>query len=441
MSFSVYIDLEVKKRDMHSRLLVGAVILKRLPDAKIYIGRRLPGWIIGWLLKPDVVIRKNTRMSGMSTVTRLKASGVNVVNIDEEGIVYGDLNTLIRHSYPEKMVANTDLHFIAGSALFERLKESYPEHECKFKLVGNPRTALWSEGYFGYFDRQVDELKHRWGEYILISSNFPMVSNEQAGRESRHSAGNLEGSANLEHYLAELSRAKKIYHSFIDLVEFLCASGKRVIIRAHPVDSIDVLMRDFNHPMVSIVTDSQSFPWLSNCICLIHNGCTTSIEAKIMGIPTIAYCKDNLRRQIPDRLNIASDCIATSEHEVLIYLENKGQSELKNWNSELLEPAVNFDVIVEELISFKTNRDISVAREKFFKSLNALNFNFLKIYRIIVSKFSATKKARLKVIEAKFPETKKAELETFLECCRRRIGCDKKFKVSNLGPNVFRIGH
>ena len=269
MSFSVYIDLEVKKRDMHSRLLLGAYILKRQPDAQIYIGRRLPGWIIGWLLKPDLVIRKNARMSGMSTVARLKASGVQVVNIDEEGIVYGDINTLIRHSYPEKMVENIALHFIAGSALFERLKETYPDHETKFKLVGNPRTALWTRGYFGYFDRQVEKLKHRWGEYILVNSNFPMVSNEQAGRESRRLAGNLEGSENLEHYLAELSRAKKIYHSFIDLVDFLCASGKRVIVRAHPVDSIDVLNRDFTHPLVSIVSDGQSFPWLSNCICLV----------------------------------------------------------------------------------------------------------------------------------------------------------------------------
>jgi hypothetical protein len=40
---------------------------------------------------------------------------------------------------------------------------------------------------------------------------------------------------------------------------------------------------------VKVTNDGNVVPWLMACQALVHNGCTTGIEAYAMGIPTVSY--------------------------------------------------------------------------------------------------------------------------------------------------------
>jgi hypothetical protein len=63
-----------------------------------------------------------------------------------------------------------------------------------------------------------------------------------------------------------------------------------IIIRPHPTENPAVyqqITRDCSR--VVITNQGNVVPWLMACRCVIHNGCTTGVEAYVMGVPTLSY--------------------------------------------------------------------------------------------------------------------------------------------------------
>jgi hypothetical protein len=64
----------------------------------------------------------------------------------------------------------------------------------------------------------------------------------------------------------------------------------RIVVRPHPVEIEEgwrVLIGDF--PNVVVTREGPVSPWIRGAKALIHNGCTSGLEAAISGVPRIAY--------------------------------------------------------------------------------------------------------------------------------------------------------
>ena len=63
-----------------------------------------------------------------------------------------------------------------------------------------------------------------------------------------------------------------------------------IILRPHPIENMDVY-HDIaaNCSRVKVINEGNVIPWLLASKALVHNSCTTGVEAFILGVPAITY--------------------------------------------------------------------------------------------------------------------------------------------------------
>jgi hypothetical protein len=63
-----------------------------------------------------------------------------------------------------------------------------------------------------------------------------------------------------------------------------------IVVRPHQVESKEVYRKIAARcERVQVTNEGNVVPWLMGCKVLIHNGCTTSVEAFAMGVPAVSY--------------------------------------------------------------------------------------------------------------------------------------------------------
>jgi hypothetical protein len=83
-----------------------------------------------------------------------------------------------------------------------------------------------------------------------------------------------------------------IFEHFRGMIPTLAELHPRhqVVIRPHPGEQHgpwqDVAK---DHPNVHVANEGSVIPWLLACRVLVHNGCTTAVEAAVLDTPAIAY--------------------------------------------------------------------------------------------------------------------------------------------------------
>jgi hypothetical protein len=83
-----------------------------------------------------------------------------------------------------------------------------------------------------------------------------------------------------------------IFESFQRLIPKLedAFSNCNIIVRPHPTENHDVYQQIAARcKRVQVTNDGNVVPWLMAAKAVIHNGCTTGVEAYVMGVPAISY--------------------------------------------------------------------------------------------------------------------------------------------------------
>jgi hypothetical protein len=66
--------------------------------------------------------------------------------------------------------------------------------------------------------------------------------------------------------------------------------GHTIIVRPHPGEKAEPWLESARpHPNVRVVHEGNVVPWLMAADALVHNGCTTAVEASLAGTPAIAF--------------------------------------------------------------------------------------------------------------------------------------------------------
>ena len=67
-------------------------------------------------------------------------------------------------------------------------------------------------------------------------------------------------------------------------------SDHTIIVRPHPTENQEVYQRIADQcERVRVTNEGNVVPWLMGAKALIHNGCTTGVEAYLMRVPAISY--------------------------------------------------------------------------------------------------------------------------------------------------------
>lgn len=292
--------VEQINRELDFRLVLASLCAS--PSNRIFIG------------SPDAIIAAATSMRGglyvgknvfydkafpdadMSHYRLLKGRGFNLVWLDEEGGLYvGEESRwhriLARHIDP-RFLDSSDTVCAWGPFQGDFYRSLSPS--CAVVDTGHPRFDLMKPRYNAIFSAEATKIRERYGDFILINTNRT-IANNGLGIEDTFSpivGYDVRDVSKRADFLNLWAHSSRVFISLVHLANSLSVRFPRirVVIRPHPSEDHNfykVVFRGVDNILVS--HEGGVSPWLMASRMLIHNGCTTAIEAYLAGKPVVSY--------------------------------------------------------------------------------------------------------------------------------------------------------
>lgn len=158
---------------------------------------------------------------------------------------------------------------------------------------GNPRFDLLRPELRGLHAPAVAALRARHGRFALVNTNFSFVNHfKPEGRKAKVGRSSYDSEAYLAFKREVDAHKRKLFAAFQAAVPDLAAAiaPHQLVIRPHPSESKEAWQRVAQGlPNVLVIYEGPVAQWLLAARCLIHNGCTSAVEAAVLGKPVLAY--------------------------------------------------------------------------------------------------------------------------------------------------------
>ena len=229
--------------------------------------------------KNSIIILNNFRYALMHYYVFFKFfyNSKLVIN-DTEGCGGNDgLYLLENTKIIENYLGIIEQYWVWGQELYNRLIKKYKRIGI-FKLIGSPKFS------------NLIKVKNKKNKKILINSNFTLFNPKySAGIDDEIKASNNTGHAlsfeHVNHYKYQEKEFKKTVFRIISKFK-----NEQFILRTHPFEKDDdwkKLLSNFSNVKISnnnldVIKD------IENAKLLIHNNCTTSIEAYHRNVPSVS---------------------------------------------------------------------------------------------------------------------------------------------------------
>ncbi len=301
MSDRLHIVLPVESlaRELDSRLLLAGQLINRehrafvaFAPTSFHLTEEIPGGVyVGKHLfspttdKPDFYYRAKDR-------------GWKVLHLSEEGAVYPDAEPQWQYELDfqlkPQLVHEDDLVCTWGNFQRDHYQLRAPDKKDRIRTTGHPRFDLYQPKYRDLFMSDVENIRQRFGNFVLVNSNFTEIVNAQ-GPHGAFAAMNGYVPTNDQRrlrYVGFWSRVARTVPEYVELLHRLSIARKdiNIVVRPHPGDDIDWFKGVFNGvPNIHVVREGSVAAWLLACNVMVQAGCTTALEAHLMGTPTVTY--------------------------------------------------------------------------------------------------------------------------------------------------------
>ena len=289
---TVYQIVEVGVRDLSSRLLTSLhcsangipSLVTSLPEF-LQLDRYFK-------FSPGVFHDKSITPSSsrLSLFSSLKRRGFFLTSIDEEnGLLDSSYARFASNRFSPASLELVDEIFCWGSHDYLSLRSLYPSYESKFCLTGSPRVDLWLDKSNTPYSMPFHS------NYIFIPSNFGCNSSEFPHETiaKLKTLGYFQRDVGaLRRYFESRSDSFKLCYAFIELIESISARfpNQNIVVRPHPNEAISAWQTYLSHlDNVFIIHSGSISEWISNASLVIHNGCTSALEASVSKVPLLTY--------------------------------------------------------------------------------------------------------------------------------------------------------
>ena len=334
---TIYLPCEVYKRELISRAMLGVELARK--GNRVFIFEHTFFDRIGWP-SGGIYIGKNVFRTELphsyEYYNKMKNANVDIWFLEEEGGIYIGENIKEWESMLAKRFDFTKLD-TNDKVLFwgEWQKKYYEEMDIKAeKLVsGSPNFDVYQEKYAKVFNEYDLEQTGGRKDYILVNTRFAIGN-------SRHGANFSIN--NWVNYKNKNIKKDDIIQSFIEnnfmlyeiislVIELANKMPKQlIIIRPHPGEDTRVYKRLTKHlGNVEVIMVGSSDSWIRQCRVLIHNGCSTGIQAVISKKNVISYNPEifkDIKNFIPGLPNTIG-LIASTRDQVFDYINNLSQKQ------------------------------------------------------------------------------------------------------------------
>jgi hypothetical protein len=155
---------------------------------------------------------------------------------------------------------------------------------------------------------------------------------------------------------------RSLFEQFVELVPRLAAAfpDQTIVVRPHPSESHEVWQDAAGgHENVAVINEGSVVPWLMACDALVHNGCTTAVEAAVLQVSAIAFrpvadkaydleLPNQLSREVQRVQDVVTELAQVVSGTSMIEL-GSSQRALLDWHLAALDGPLAVDRIVEIL--------------------------------------------------------------------------------------------
>jgi surface carbohydrate biosynthesis protein len=228
--------------------------------------------------------------------------GLDIITWDEEALVHLPPETYFSRRLHPAAIRYVS-HLFAWGEENAELWRQYPDlpNSLPIHITGNPRSDLLRPELHAYYAEDVASIRREFGDFILVNTNFnhvnafgPDMNLFQPVKNPGTAAKFGRAARGMSREYAEGLRDHKlaVFEDFQRLIPDLEKSFPEhlIVVRPHPTESHEVYRRIAEGcQRVRVTNEGNVVPWLLSAKALIHNGCTTGVEAFVMGVPAISY--------------------------------------------------------------------------------------------------------------------------------------------------------
>ena len=297
---TLIIPVENQVRELDPKLLLACIAARRGFSAVIGSHRDIDLRIAS--LPRAIYLCKSFTISNLKMFRIICKLGHEIVTWDEEALVH-----LPSEMYYSRRLSPFTMkyvsHLFAWGEDNAELWRQYPEFPAglPIHITGNPRNDMLRPEMRAFYEKDVKEIRNIYGEFILINTNFnhvnsfsPVQNLFQPGKNSGEEWIFGKAARGMTREYAEGLRDHKtaIFEDFQRLIPALEQNfpNHTIVVRPHPTENQDIYMKiAAKCQRVRVTNEGNVVPWLMTTRALIHNGCTTGVEAYVMGVPAISY--------------------------------------------------------------------------------------------------------------------------------------------------------
>jgi len=452
---NIYLHVEISSRELDSKLLLAAlaasrghqVIISDLVGIEkgVKSGALVPGIFHTKSLSPHKVkIDRHKRM-----IDR----GFIITSLDEEGMLndYG-YQRFVKTRYSDETIEQSTAVFGWGSDDVDALKQTYSKHSHKIYKTGSPRADLWKPFFSDYWSVPATVPKK---PFLLISCNTGFANNIKSFGEIikfENEMGRYQSfPKQLEQRIGRAAEDFEKILAYIKAIKYLSDHNKGydIVLRPHPAEDIEawkIFLNDI--PNVHVLRDGPINAWVNNAFAVMHNSCTTALEATVLNKPVITYLPSE-QKYSPQLANELGYRVKSLE-ELLGKVNTLFNSSKTSNKKELAEP-------LPSIISKKILFDDELAAEKIIKIWESIDNkdlssppNLKKFKRIL--KYNMFKKIAKKVLRyllpdkfnsvnknPKFPDLNQHDVNEKIKKFQHILGLRKKLECKILSEKTIHI--
>jgi surface carbohydrate biosynthesis protein len=292
--------VENQVRELDAKLLLACLAARR--GFASYIGPRREMHYNLTVFPRGIYLSKSITISSYLVFLILRNLGHEVVAWDEEALVHLPAETYYSRRLSPRAMAHVSRLFAWGEDN-EELWRQYPLLPAKavIDVTGNPRNDLLRPELHAYYKSEVEKIRNTCGDFILVNTNFnhvnaftPVQNLFQPAKEPGQIPEFGRAARGMSREYAEGLRDHKqaIFEDFQHMIPALAKAFPEytIVVRPHPTENPEIYHDIASGcERVKVTNEGNVVPWLLATRALVHNSCTTGVEAYMMRIPAITY--------------------------------------------------------------------------------------------------------------------------------------------------------
>ena len=402
---NIYLHVEISSRELDSKLLLATLAASRGHDVIVSDLAGILKGINKGLLAAGIFHTKSLTPS-KDKINRHKKmidKGFKVTSIDEEGNLNEEgYHSFAKQRYSDQTIDQSSAVFGWGSEDVDTLKEVYSKYKNKIFKTGSPRADLWQNKFIDYWNTP-SSLPNK--PYLLVASNLGYANNVKTFKELikfENEIGRFDRDPNLlKKRINETGEDYVKIYEYIQAIKFLSENNKgyEIILRPHPSEDIEtweIFLKDTPH--VRVIRDGPINAWVHNSFAVMHNSCTTALEATVSKKPVITYIpfEQKYASQLANKIGHRVETLDQLLSKVNNIFENRENNNQSEFSKSLPDILLNKLYLDEELAAEKMIKVWEKISDKKLTSLS--NFKTLEF----ILKYENIKMALKRIVKKLF---------------------------------------